>query len=225
MRHSSIGRGFDGAARRAALGVSVAAIALDFWVVWLVWRAQSPVGVEGRWAIAIVALAAQLWLARGDLPTFGLAAPEGGWRRWTRIAAGLGVAIAALLAVAAAVWSATGRPLPMPKVAPHEIASAFFRMCVFAPVLEETLYRAVLCSGVTAALGARWAIAASGAAFGLLHVVYGNPSPENLVGGFLLAWAYLRSGSIYVPLALHAGGNLFILIAQIAAWRWFATPA
>ena len=56
--------------------------------------------------------------------------------------------------------------------------------------------------------------AASGLLFGGLHVLYGNPGPDNLVAGFFLAWAILKSGSILVPLALHALGNLCV----IAAW-------
>jgi membrane protease YdiL (CAAX protease family) len=68
------------------------------------------------------------------------------------------------------------------------------------------------------AVGCWKTIAASGVLFGLLHVVYGNPSPENLVGGFFLAWAYLKSESILIPFILHAGGNLIVWLGQIAGW-------
>jgi uncharacterized protein len=64
------------------------------------------------------------------------------------------------------------------------------------------------------------AIAASGAVFALLHVAYGNPSPENLLGGFFLAWAYLRSGSVWLPVLLHSAGNLLCLAAQLGTWYW-----
>ena len=49
---------------------------------------------------------------------------------------------------------------------------------------------------------------------------YGNPSPENLVGGFFLAWAYLKSDSIIVPVVLHGLGNLAALAGQVATWYW-----
>ncbi len=61
---------------------------------------------------------------------------------------------------------------------------------------------------LSAALGPRRAIVIDGAVFALLHFVYGNASPDNFVGGYVLAWAYLRSGTIVVPLVLHAAGNL-----------------
>ena len=105
-------------------------------------------------------------------------------------------------------------------VEPAAVGPAFLRMCVFAPLLEEAIYRVALCVPLAATVGAGWAVAASGAAFGLLHAVYGNPSPENVLGGFFLAWAYLRSGSACVPVLLHAAGNLLVLAGQVGGWYY-----
>jgi membrane protease YdiL (CAAX protease family) len=58
-------------------------------------------------------------------------------------------------------------------------------------------------------------------AFGGLHVAYGNPSPENLVGCLFLAWAYLKSESIVVPVVLHGLGNLCVLALQVGAWYFW----
>jgi len=71
---------------------------------------------------------------------------------------------------------------------------------------------------MVALLGPRGTIVASGLLFGALHVLYGNPGPDNLLAGFLLAWTYLRSGSILVPFALHALGNLGVLASWVALW-------
>ncbi len=221
MVPSDIGRGLHGGPRHAALVVSGLAVAVDLWLVWL---NRFPESIDGRWAVALTAFVTQFYLARGDLPTVGLASPAGGWHRWARIAAYFGVAVAACLTTTAVLWKAMGYSLPLYAIAPAEIGHAFFRMCVFSPLLEETLYRAVLCLGVAAVLGAGSAVAISGLLFGILHVLYGVPSPENLLGGFLLAWAYLRSGSLFVPLALHAVGNLIILLGQIGAWYSLNNP-
>ncbi len=35
--------------------------------------------------------------------------------------------------------------------------------------------------------------------------------PDNLVAGFFVAWAYLRSETIVIPIALHALGNLVVV--------------
>jgi membrane protease YdiL (CAAX protease family) len=51
-----------------------------------------------------------------------------------------------------------------------------------------------------------------------MHIVAGVPSPENLVGGFFLAWAFLKSSSIAVPVVLHSLGNLCALLGQVGAW-------
>lgn len=41
-----------------------------------------------------------------------------------------------------------------------------------------------------------------------------------MIGGFVLAWAYLKSGSIMIPIGLHSLGNLGLLAfnAAVAAW-------
>ena len=56
--------------------------------------------------------------------------------------------------------------------------------------------------------------------FGLLHVVYGNPGPDNLVAGFFLAWSFLKSGTIVVPVVLHSLGNACVFVAQVVTWYW-----
>lgn len=85
---------------------------------------------------------------------------------------------------------------------------------------QVSIYRLILCVPLTVLLGPWRTVAVSGLAFGGLHWAYGTPSPENLVGGFLLAWAYLKSGSIAVPVMLHGLGNLFALAAQVGTWYW-----
>lgn len=215
---TSIGRNLHDTRARAALAIGLLAVGLDLWVVWL---NRYPASAEGRWAIALAALAAQFWLAGGDLPSVGLNAPSGGWWSWVRWGCYIGLVVGVCLGVAAGLWLAVGLPLPIHSVAPSEVVPAFFHMCVFAPLLEETIYRVALCVPL-ASFSPKAAVAAIGAAFGLLHVVYGNPSPENLLGGFFIAWAYLRSGSVCVPVLLHAAGNLLALAGQVGGWYYLA---
>lgn len=93
-----------------------------------------------------------------------------------------------------------------------------------APVLEESVYRLFVCVPLVPLIGCRSTIIASGILFGLLLVLYGNPSPENLFGGFFLAWAYLKSKSIVVPLLLHGIGNGVVVASQIAGWYFMHQP-
>lgn len=222
---TNIGRGFSRLPRGAVLSVAALTLVADLWLcVHLRW----PMGeysddwliLQGRWAVALMGLAALLQMGSSDILGVGLAAPRGGWWCWVKLGMWIGLAVAVLIAGWCLFLWASGRTIPIYTQHPAYVGRAFVNACVLAPLLEETIYRMVLYSSIASAIGPRWAIAASGAAFGLLHVVYGSPSPENILGGFFLAWAYLRSGSIYVPLALHAAGNAVVMAGQAAAWYW-----
>lgn len=136
----------------------------------------------------------------------------------------IGLAVAACVAVGLGLWFLAGQTFPTYATPPSNIAYSFLRMCVIAPVLEESLYRLALCVPLAARFGPWRAIVISGLAFAGLHVAGGNPSPENLVGGLFLAWAYLKSESIVVPVLLHSIGNLFALAWQVGAWYWLSVP-
>jgi membrane protease YdiL (CAAX protease family) len=199
----------------------MSAIAADFALVrWGAWELV----IEARGVLAVAALALLVRLTAADLPSLGLRmAPEQGWWYWVRMTLLIGAAVGACIVVGLGLWVLAGGELPMPVVAPADIPLRLFSMCVTAPVIEETLYRLALCVPLTALLGPWRTVVVSGVLFGLLHVAYGNPSPENLVGGLFLAWAYLKSGSITVPVLLHSLGNAVALGSQVAGWYWL-TP-
>jgi membrane protease YdiL (CAAX protease family) len=60
----------------------------------------------------------------------------------------------------------------------------------------------------------------SGITFGMLHILNGNAAADNMVAGFFLGWAFLKSGSIVVPIVLHSLGNLCVLASWVATWYW-----
>ena len=186
----------------------------------MVWN-RYPESLEGRGVLALVALVACFRLADGDLASVGLRlTPAQGWQWWVRVSLWIGLAVAACIVVGLGAWVLLGREMPVYTIPPRDIGLAFLRMCVFAPVVEEATYRLALCVPLAILLRPWGAIVVSGVAFGGLHVAYGTPSPENLVGGFFLAWAFLKSESIAVPVLLHSVGNLFPLASQVGAWYW-----
>ena len=221
---SVIGRSLTGSNRRliSAVVVGAWAVAADFAVVrWAVY----PLALEARWAVGLVTLAVYAALADGDVGSLGLvASPAQGWMYWVRTGLGIGLAVAALVLAAGGIWVASGLALPLVAIGPTEAGAAFWWMVVSAPLKEEAIYRVALCVPICAWIGPRAAVAASGLVFAALHVAYGNPSPENLVGGFFLAWAYLKSGTVLTPILLHALGNLCALAARIGYWYWLAHP-
>jgi len=202
----------------AASAIAVLVVSSDLTLI--LWN-RYPESLSGRGVLALIALAAYLWLVNGDLASIGLRfTPVQGWWCWVRASLWIGLAVLACIVVGLGGWVLLGHEVPVYKTPLIDVGPAFLRMCVFAPVLEETTYRLAVCVPLAVLLGPWWAVVVSGFAFGGLHVAYGNPSPENLLGGFFLAWAYLKSESIAVPVLLHSLGNLFALAAQIGAWYW-----
>ena len=67
-------------------------------------------------------------------------------------------------------------------------------------------------------MNGKWpTIIASGLVFAALHFRFGVASPDNAIAGFVLAWAYIKSESILVPITLHALGNLAVGLYMLAA--------
>lgn len=202
--------------RRTAAVLAVLLVSCDFAFVII---PLGSVGQSCRAAMGIVALAAAVWVTDGDRISLGLcAAPTQGWRSWIHTSIMIATAVAAALGLSAAIFQFAGRPLAIQVTSPNAVTHRLLWMCCFAPTTEETVYRVTLCVCLVPSLGCWKTIFLSGGLFALLHVVYGNPSSENLVGGFFLAWAYLKSETILVPLLLHAGGNFIALSAQVGAW-------
>jgi membrane protease YdiL (CAAX protease family) len=202
----------------AASAIAAFVVAADLALVR--WN-RYPQSTEGRGVLALIALAVNLRLVQGDLPSLGLRlTPRQGWWYWVWVSALIGLAVAVCILVGLGAWVLSGHELPIYATDPGDLGASFLHMCVFAPVLEETTYRLAVCMPLAVLLGPWQAIAVSGLAFGGLHVASGNPSPENLVGGFFLAWAYLKSQSIAVPVLWHGSGNLCALAAQVGAWYW-----
>jgi membrane protease YdiL (CAAX protease family) len=187
----------------------------------LVWRFYYPEIVAPRTVLAVAAVATLLILTWGDRASIGLRwTPTQGWRWWVRVSLGIGLAVGACIVLGLGAWVWSGHEVPVHATPPEDLGWSFLRMCVAASLHEEAIYRLALCVPLAVRPGPRGAIVVSALAFAGLHVVAGVPSPENLVGGFFLAWAYLKSDSIAVPVLLHSLGNLFALAGQVGAWYW-----
>ena len=93
---------------------------------------------------------------------------------------------------------------------------------VQAPVCEEIVYRGVLYPALRQGLR-RWpAILVSGVLFWGVHWIYwGRVTPPNhLAAGILFAWVYDRTRSLLAPTLLHALGNLWIGLSDVAWLTW-----
>ncbi len=214
---TSIGRAFRHDARIARLGVllSLMAIAVDFALV-----KAMPYREQPRFILAGIAILLLLVLSRGKPASLGLThRVEPGFRYWVKMTLIIGTAVGAFCLIVLVVMLAVGAKIPSPTIPPDRMLSALWFCCVTAPLLEEPIYRLVLCAPLAAAAGPRPAIVVSGCLFAVLHFVYGNPGPDNFIAGFFLAWAYLRSGSIIIPLLLHSLGNAVAVSSQLINWH------
>jgi len=192
-----------------ALGVALAAIGADFLLGSFLLRSL----VTGASVVIFV------WLGQRDRASLGLVVRlRPGYRYWAKASLCVGVAVAAFCIVAGLLFRVMGTPLSIPATPPERILSALASYGIFAPVLEEALYRLILCVALVGIAGPWWTIFASGAIFAALHLVWGNASPDNFIAGYFLAWAFLKSGSILTPIVLHSLGNLCVLALHVANW-------
>jgi membrane protease YdiL (CAAX protease family) len=102
---------------------------------------------------------------------------------------------------------------------------------VVAPVAEEVLFRGFALTAWTRTVGPRAAIVRSSILFVLAHVLFvggdtfGQAAGLAFVGGvvrvpiaFVLGWLFVRTGSIWGPIGLHAAFNgILIVLGELAA--------
>jgi membrane protease YdiL (CAAX protease family) len=128
--------------------------------------------------------------------------------------AALGLALAgvvgALLGVSGRATYAPGEP-PAPLVWAGLLATL-----LLSAALEELLFRGVLLRLLDQGLGRGWAVAFSALAFGGIHAARASSGIElalislvsTTLAGLLLGLAFVRCGTLWLPMGLHAAWNL-----------------
>lgn len=88
-------------------------------------------------------------------------------------------------------------------------------LCLGAPIMEELIFRGVLYGVAARFIHPVYACVASSVLFGVIHGNLLSLIPLSVLGVFL-AEAYRRSGSLLVPIFMHAGFNLisFLVLTQ-----------
>ena len=199
----------------SALALAIGIVIVDFLLVFFRVRHIHTY----RIILAVSAVICLLLLAAGNLRTIGIVfRPRRGYRYWIKATIVVAAVMAVLLSlVLAACWLADIH-VSAPSITPQLFFRKVFWSCVHYPLLEETLYRLVLSTPLLVVVGSRWTIVITGAVFAALHFAYGRPAPDNFVAGYLLAWAYLKSGSILIPVVWHSLGNGCALALMLASW-------
>ena len=84
---------------------------------------------------------------------------------------------------------------------------------VFAPVIEEVLFRGILLNRWATKWSVPTAVVATSVAFGFLHA---HPVGITVVG-LVAAILYLKTGSLLIPIAFHVANNLVATILEFMA--------
>ena len=116
----------------------------------------------------------------------------------------------------------TSRPvqefmLDLYRTAPS-LPSLFLALVLFTPLFEETLFRGFLFRGIRhSRLGAAGAVILSAVLWTALHTQYDLPGTASIFFlGIFLGIARERTGSLYVPLAIHSMINIIALAETYA---------
>ena len=93
---------------------------------------------------------------------------------------------------------------------PSEFLDWLWLGVVWAPLVEEWIYRGLVQPRLRESFGQRGAIIACGVLFWISHWVAqgGVTAPHHLLAGWLFSWSWQRTGSLVAPTLLHALGNL-----------------
>jgi membrane protease YdiL (CAAX protease family) len=161
-----------------------------------------------------------LCLNDSHLPELGFKlTPVGGWGYWFRLGLQFLLIIIVLCGICGFTWWLYDWPIPLIPVRPS--LSIVCHYCVDAPFYEELVFRSLLFVAVVPTVGGRGAIILSGVLFAVIHILRGNPGPDNQIAGFMLGWALLKSRTILVPIAMHSAGNFIAVSTHIACWYFF----
>lgn len=176
-----------------------------------------------RVGLGVLVMALFLVLGGGNLQAIGLRIrPLPSLRYWL-VVVGVLLALSVVLLVAVGIYHwVAGIPLHSQFRSLRDVWWFLEKGCVIAPLSEELIYRLALCTPVLILAGPRTAVLVSCAVFSYLHVRYGNFAPNHVAAGLILAWAYVRSSCLWLPIVLHALGNLQVVLLNLGLYYYQA---
>jgi membrane protease YdiL (CAAX protease family) len=97
--------------------------------------------------------------------------------------------------------------------------------CVLAPICEEFLFRGYIFRALANLRGPWPAAVITGVIFGLVHTLSAPVADLVPLGvlGFGLCWLYMRTGSLYPCIAVHAFNNC-LAFGELEGWSWHRIP-
>jgi len=175
--------------------------------------------------LAIVATVWYLGLRHSRDPLAVLRLSGVQWPRKRTILLMIGVLAASLIATS--IYSGIVEWLDLDQFATPDVESDIFfdgpavlltfqALAFITPISEELFFRGFIFRGLLPKMGPWGAIAASALVFSAFHLSLGVLVPI-FITGFLLAWLYWRTGSLWAAIGAHAGQNALALGMQALA--------
>lgn len=181
-------------------------------------KALQHLGVDQLWLapLPVAFLLLVTWiclrLRRQPLSAVGLQL-DAGWFR--QLACGVGVGAAMMLVVGALIMAAGGARFALDPAGGLAALAGGAWIFLWVALLEELLFRGFLFQRLVDGTGAPVALWLMAILFAVAH--WGNPGMEGTTqvlatidtafGAVLLGLAYLRSGSLALPIGIHFGWN------------------
>lgn len=155
-----------------------------------------------------------------------------GWLRDAAIGFGLGMAVITLAVAAIGIWGDLDISIMVSAATLRHSASVLVLLAAGA-ALEEVVFRGYPFQRLVESVGAWGAIIALSVLFGAVHL--GNPNSGGVLSwgffntiavGVLLALAYLRTGSLWMPIGFHFAWNFalgFVYGLPVSGMNIFST--
>jgi membrane protease YdiL (CAAX protease family) len=177
----------------------------------------------------LLALAFLRWRGVGLRPMVGHVRPLG-----RLVGQGVGLGLAAIVGstlIVSLLVALTGSDAAPDQVltgriadTPMQLVLAVVAAVVLAPLAEELLFRGLLHRGLRRRFALAPATVVSSVLFALVHIDVVLSQPLALVGlvlvGVILAIAYERTGSLIVPVVIHAVHNAVTIVAVVVTARF-----
>jgi membrane protease YdiL (CAAX protease family) len=94
------------------------------------------------------------------------------------------------------------------------IATVAITAVIVAPLAEEVFFRGFLFAGISKRWGYSWGVIVSGALFSVAHAGSGGLVPIFILG-MLLAWLYIKTGSLWPCIFAHFAYNSLALLFMV----------
>lgn len=213
---------------RAALALAaLAGVAVDL-ALFKLWEVGEVTNHLGRAAAALAIIGVLLALRLSSPREHGLATGGSGDWRWIAALSVVVLAASAVLTTLALLFVRLTGLGPryedlhglLDFLNEDELRRYLLVGLVLAPLTEELVYRAVALPGLAAVFGTRLAVFLSGPLFYALHVVYERQwfLFHYFVAGWLLSWAFVARGKLWVAIVLHALGNVLTGTSNAVVW-------